>query len=720
MKTFLKTLSLVLLITHICFAQWFWQNPLPQGNHIRTIISPDEDNIVAGGLKGFFLKSTDSGLNWDLSYLSQNFSYSELKYFSSENMLYAFVGDVVVGGTILHRSTNIGTNWDSIFTFNYWSMSDMDKNSNNILFAVGSEGKIYKSTDYGYAWDNIPSATNEYLSEIIFFDTQKGCIVGDNGIILRTSDNGNTWLVIPSGTSENLNAIDFCDSMNGIIVGHYNYLLSENSILKTTDGGLNWTKMVISNPQGELLDVKFIDLQNIIIVGGNDDYFGGRDPIVLRSSDGGETWMNISSQFPRGLNSISYYNSNTAVCAGFAGGMYKTTDSGYNWTKLYSGFLSDFGQLCTFDTSGFYTIGTDFPANQLILLYTDNGGEVWQTKNAPSVLYSGYIDFLDADYGMISGNNLIFYTLDGCNTWHQGTTPPNSSFGDVKIINNNKAFLSGSRDSLLKSTDGGNTWFSVNIGTTGYLARIIFKDLLNGLIIANSGPSIITTDGGENWNAINYNFGWLWDGTFFGSDNIALAGSDGRIYISEDAGQSWTEKIVAPSGTYISSISFKDSLNGTAVGETGLILSTTDGGDTWNQQFSPTLTDFSDIEYSQNNSGIIKGEDGVIIGTKKGTQIVGIESEQQNSLPDNFYLSQNFPNPFNPGTTLRYSIPNHSMVIIKVYDILGNEIETLINEEKPAGTYEITWYPANLSSGVYFYQLRAGSYIETKKMILLK
>jgi hypothetical protein len=89
-------------------------------------------------------------------------------------------------------------------------------------------------------------------------------------------------------------------------------------------------------------------------------------------------------------------------------------------------------------------------------------------------------------------------------------------------------------------------------------------------------------------------------------------------------------------------------------------------------------------------------------------------------MPSEFSLSQNYPNPFNPSTKIKYSIPQSSNVVIKVFDILGNEIELLANEEKPAGTYELTWSAANLPSGVYFYQLKAGSFLETKKMILLK
>jgi len=106
------------------------------------------------------------------------------------------------------------------------------------------------------------------------------------------------------------------------------------------------------------------------------------------------------------------------------------------------------------------------------------------------------------------------------------------------------------------------------------------------------------------------------------------------------------------------------------------------------------------------------------IGADEFDGIVGVENEI--TLPTEFALEQNYPNPFNPRTTFRYSIPQTSKVVIKIYDILGNEIATLMDEEKSVGTYELTWNAASLSSGIYFYQLKAGDYMSTKKMILLK
>jgi hypothetical protein len=87
---------------------------------------------------------------------------------------------------------------------------------------------------------------------------------------------------------------------------------------------------------------------------------------------------------------------------------------------------------------------------------------------------------------------------------------------------------------------------------------------------------------------------------------------------------------------------------------------------------------------------------------------------------EHFVLDQNYPNPFNPTTSIKYAIASRQFVIIKVFDVLGNEIATLVNEEKPAGTYEVDWNATGLPSGVYFYQLKTGGYVETKKMILLR
>lgn len=101
-----------------------------------------------------------------------------------------------------------------------------------------------------------------------------------------------------------------------------------------------------------------------------------------------------------------------------------------------------------------------------------------------------------------------------------------------------------------------------------------------------------------------------------------------------------------------------------------------------------------------------------------GGGTTGIKNNPQ--VISSYKLDQNYPNPFNPSTAIKYQIPTASHVMLKVYDILGREVETLVNENKSAGQYSVTFNSSKLASGVYLYRIQAGNYVETKKMILLK
>ena len=154
-----------------------------------------------------------------------------------------------------------------------------------------------------------------------------------------------------------------------------------------------------------------------------------------------------------------------------------------------------------------------------------------------------------------------------------------------------------------------------------------------------------------------------------------------------------------------------------ATNNNGVYIST-NNGDTWNQ-LNTGLTTNKTYSLAVNSNGYL------FAGTYGNGVFRSINSTITNSVenypkPSSYSLSQNYPNPFNPNTKIQYSVPQSSQVVIKVFDILGNEIATLVNEEKPAGNYEVEFNGATLPSGVYFYQLKAGNFVETKKMILIR
>jgi hypothetical protein len=128
------------------------------------------------------------------------------------------------------------------------------------------------------------------------------------------------------------------------------------------------------------------------------------------------------------------------------------------------------------------------------------------------------------------------------------------------------------------------------------------------------------------------------------------------------------------------------------------------------ENYSISVSDDKNFEYFRGYYGIIK------YSLKDLTAVAPVKL----GIPANFSLAQNYPNPFNPSTIINYSIPKAVLVTIKVYDILGREVEVLVYEVKPAGNYSVQFSGNNLASGIYFYRMQAGSFAQTKKLLLLK
>ncbi|MBK9406086.1 MAG: T9SS type A sorting domain-containing protein [Ignavibacteria bacterium] len=238
---------------------------------------------------------------------------------------------------------------------------------------------------------------------------------------------------------------------------------------------------------------------------------------------------------------------------------------------------------------------------------------------------------------------------------------------------------------IFKTTNGGNVWFEQFNYTRQYspFLQLQFSDSLNGWTLIHYDAIDFTfifrtTNGGNSWvdYALGPNGGYS---LFFINESKGwAAGIQNRIYDTGDGGITWNRPNLLPSASY-TSIFFIDSLTGWTVGNHGKILKTTTGG---------VLTNF----------------------TNTSTEI-----------PGNYFLSQNYPNPFNPVTNLEFGISKLGFVSLKVYDVLGSEIKTLVNENKPAGNYEVEFDGSHLSSGIYFYSLLIdGNVIDTKRMILLK
>lgn len=135
------------------------------------------------------------------------------------------------------------------------------------------------------------------------------------------------------------------------------------------------------------------------------------------------------------------------------------------------------------------------------------------------------------------------------------------------------------------------------------------------------------------------------------------------------------------------------------------------------------LTDIGAVAIRQSSNCPTGTIDGIRVSDNWGLAVTGVATgveEDNSTLPTKFNLSQNYPNPFNPSTVIKYQVPQNSFVNINVYDVLGNQVRTLVREEKAAGSYDVKFDASNMPSGVYFYSIQAGAFTQTKKMILMK
>jgi len=153
-------------------------------------------------------------------------------------------------------------------------------------------------------------------------------------------------------------------------------------------------------------------------------------------------------------------------------------------------------------------------------------------------------------------------------------------------------------------------------------------------------------------------------------------------------------------------------------GSNGMIYKSSNGGDTWLDQTVQTGRNVNAIFFYDEKHGFAVGDSGLILYTSNGG-LTGV-GDRGGFHPMNFVLEQNYPNPFNSSTTISFGLPLRSFVSLKIFDLIGREVVTLVSETLPAGNHLRQWNALNMPSGVYFYRLQAGSFTETSKLVLLR
>lgn len=688
----------------------------------------------------------------DISILSQSFTFQSLNgpyggnlgdiVISSQNELFVTVYYNFDANGI-YKSTDEGISWNKLFLNDFsWPIDyfGLGINDSDDLF-VGTNGAgIYRSTDLGLTWSAINQGFTSSEGWVFAFDDIEHIYVGDGDHwgLFKSTNNGDSWRFLRKFGTLSI-AID---SLNTVYVGTW------DTLYKSTDDGVTWNALnngLPSVPIGSIL----IKNDNEIFIGTGYLFYGNG---VYYSSDGGYSWSQ------RGLlnevvYSLAMHPSGIIFAGTMQNGVYRSKDNGQNWEQLNNGLInkniyrlkmassnilfasseSDGGIYKSTDLGDTWqNVGLPIATVESVVFDTDNnlyactyGGvqkynyssQTWTNLGLPKLQYM----ILDDENYLFAGTsgNGVYKSSNFGKSWD--TTSSLGESGNV-ILNMAKytdgSVLLGTNNFIKRTTDKGISWSTIDNGLDhwvsnlsvspeGYLYVITNVKLYRSKLIDSS--FVMVKDSIE----ADYNNFILASGRG-GRVYYVQAGSSGGVFRSIDYGDFWTR--ISDSSCYSISV-FNDYV---CVGlASGGVLLSPNQGDNWEivsngfpigGQVYSSFFDSSGYLYCSIKFG----------GLYKSVYPVTSTKDVEFSPIMNFYLHQNYPNPFNPTTKISWQLPVSSWQTLKIYDILGNEVSTLVDEYKPAGRYDVEFDAKNLSSGVYFYQLKAGSFFETKKMILLR
>ncbi len=428
--------------------------------------------------------------------------------------------------------------------------------------------------------------------------------------------------------------------------------------------------------------------------------------ITQSEAESQEYWLNQPSPTAKDLKVCFFTDSLNGWIGGDSGVIIHTTDKGKSWNFQNSGVNNWIISIFFINERTGYALSweIDTPPPNFYgtrILYTSNGGNNWSNYLYPDTnlfLYSIYfLDSLNGYMGGTGGN--VRYTSDAGASWLTSVNDSGSFNGfpiaKIKFYDSQTGYAAGGAFDIAgviwKTTNAGRNWSNQIVGPEP-INDIYFFDSLNMIGVGGDfeyGSShIVTSDGGSQWNYLKFGVFGIANSIGFrtGSEAWISLGIVDSFLVSTNGGNNWSLTHV-PNGAKIYSLIFVDYRHGWAVGNDGAIL-------------------------------------------KYNSDLIGIKNNSL-SVPESIVLYQNYPNPFNPSTVIHYDVPSGvkaqlSNIKLVVYNNLGKEITTLVNENKPAGKYNAVFDGSSFPSGIYFYRITAGSlssgkeYSQTKKMILLK
>lgn len=580
---------------------------------------------------------------------------------------------------------------------------------------IGTD-KIVHTTDGGFTFQVQQVTAGAYnMYDVYMEDNQTGWCVGSNlgsgpGYIHRTTDGGATWVRKTHPASQSIwGQVEQVGSSIWII-GSYDGPTEYLLILKTSDGGNTW--QFEQFPQVLAGYLHIFDAQNFVLYGE-----GG---LLRRTTDGGTTWISagLPSDYQTELVRFIDQNIGYALVTDFwpsptDGYLYRTTDGGFTWHLHYS--WADLGQkrgLSVIPGTNTIFVGGWLLGNSPLrgILKSTDAGATWDTvlqvftpKNVTD-LYTP-----SEQHGWAVGNAEI-YRYD----WEP---PVNHSPFFIPPYPDTVAYVDSTYDAMVYADDiDGDTLAFAFLQKPAWLLMV---EGFSQTARIRGTPSIADTGWSQISITVNDNRGgadtlsWMLHVIYVPPVNHSpqFVGSwPDTLTIYRDSSYTWHFDFQDMDGDSIFAIAGELGVPGMQV-----LAGWGIGSITVTAAGQPTDTGWSLANVN------VRDEQGALGGLQFWVYVdfvTGVEPIP--GIPTEFVLSQNYPNPFNPTTTIAYSIPQASEVRLTVYNLLGQEVEVLVNEYQHLGNYKVAFDGQSLPSGIYFYRLTAGNYTATKKFIILK
>ncbi|MBS1537311.1 MAG: T9SS type A sorting domain-containing protein [Bacteroidetes bacterium] len=507
----------------------------------------------------------------------------------------------------------------------------------NIGVTVGDYGTILSTSDGFTTWTLVPTGTKKEFLAVAFFDASTGVAVGADGIIYRTTTAGVSWQLQPSGVQDTLRSIAILGN-RAIVVG------SKGAILESTDKGISWNSKV-SGYSGNLNAIKFHGINKGVIVGENG--------LILQTKNGGQSWNKVFSDSTvfSYIASVDWANDTTVIAVGSYNFTARSTDAGETWQKYYTTLPpiagGHFKRIYFLSSSVGFIGGTlrtaSYPSTSV--LWTIDGGKTWKTQDtitsytvaqrttlpvffdflavSPTKIFAVGSDFLEdktpiiaiSDDGGIHWKFNLYQRNNGriYNYINERRYVLSTGYDDIKFIDNNIGLVAGFGGEILKTIDGGDTWKTLQTGTERRIRKLTIYDNSIYGALGDSGMVLLSNDAGQTWNEMyplgdssnKFIIGFrtltfsdsktMWFSTY--NQNLP-ASETGLVLRTNDFGKTWTTiKIAGADNDLYYSMVFKSPLQGWMYGYRNMalktrfpvLLHTSDGGTTWEEQSLPPL-----------------------------------------------------------------------------------------------------------------------------------